>query len=247
MPKKKRFRSRFQGDDQGGSGGAASRPRVKKSRRRYGSNYQQAFAEPEGEPGEVALDENGDPIPTEAGEPATEEPGQEFLGLLEMHPNGYGFLRSPSNNYSRERTDPFVPGTMIEKFKLRQGVKIIPVISYGAHDTLFVLGDCYEQAQKFHGWGMPWLLDIDPEVFPIYLGLPWGLALGPLPNFPLPSAIHTEICQPITFERYGKAAVRDRDYVEACYLEVETKMQQALDRLVAEKSGTSLFSLPWVS
>ncbi len=124
MPKKKRFRSRFQGDDQGGSGGAASRPRVKKSRRRYGSNYQQAFAEPEGEPGEVALDENGDPIPTEAGEPATEEPGQEFLGLLEMHPNGYGFLRSPSNNYSRERTDPFVPGTMIEKFKLRQGVKI---------------------------------------------------------------------------------------------------------------------------
>ena len=41
-----------------------------------------------------------------------------------MHPNGYGFLRSPENNYSRERSDPFVPGTMIEKFGLRQGVKI---------------------------------------------------------------------------------------------------------------------------
>lgn len=49
------------------------------------------------------------------------EPG---LGLLEMHPNGYGFLRSPANNYSRERTDPFVPGTMIEKYGLRQGVMI---------------------------------------------------------------------------------------------------------------------------
>jgi transcription termination factor Rho len=49
------------------------------------------------------------------------EPG---LGLLELHPNGYGFLRSPENNYSRERTDPFVPGTMIEKFGLRQGVMI---------------------------------------------------------------------------------------------------------------------------
>jgi transcription termination factor Rho len=46
----------------------------------------------------------------------------EFTGILEMHPNGYGFLRSPDNNYSRERTDPFVPGTMIEKFGLRQGV-----------------------------------------------------------------------------------------------------------------------------
>ncbi|MEM7456023.1 MAG: transcription termination factor Rho [Planctomycetota bacterium] len=48
----------------------------------------------------------------------------EGMGLLELHPNGYGFLRSPGNNYSRERTDPFVPGTMIEKFGLRPGVII---------------------------------------------------------------------------------------------------------------------------
>ncbi len=41
-----------------------------------------------------------------------------------MHPNGYGFLRSPENNYSRERTDPFVPGTMIEKYGLAQGLMI---------------------------------------------------------------------------------------------------------------------------
>ena len=38
---------------------------------------------------------------------------------MELHPNGYGFLRSPDNNYSRERTDPFVPGTMIDKYGLR--------------------------------------------------------------------------------------------------------------------------------
>ena len=48
----------------------------------------------------------------------------EYTGLLEMHPNGYGFLRSPENNYSRERTDPFVPGTMIDKFGLRAGLMI---------------------------------------------------------------------------------------------------------------------------
>lgn len=48
----------------------------------------------------------------------------EGIGLLEMHPNGYGFLRSPDNNYSRERSDPFVPGTMIDKFGLRPGVMI---------------------------------------------------------------------------------------------------------------------------
>jgi len=44
--------------------------------------------------------------------------------MLELHPNGYGFLRGPKNNYSRERSDPFVPGTMIEKYGLRPGVMI---------------------------------------------------------------------------------------------------------------------------
>ena len=39
-----------------------------------------------------------------------------------MHPNGYGFLRNPATNFVRERTDPFVPGTMIEKYGLREGV-----------------------------------------------------------------------------------------------------------------------------
>jgi len=42
--------------------------------------------------------------------------------VLELHPNGYGFLRNPKNNYMREMTDPFVPGSMIEKFGLREGV-----------------------------------------------------------------------------------------------------------------------------
>ncbi|MDA7950915.1 MAG: transcription termination factor Rho [Pirellulaceae bacterium] len=51
-------------------------------------------------------------------------------GMLEMHPNGYGFLRSPENGYSREKTDPFVPGTMIEKYKLRQGVMIRGFIQF---------------------------------------------------------------------------------------------------------------------
>lgn len=61
------------------------------------------------------------------GEGATagpEVPLEEGYGLLEMHPNGYGFLRSPNNNYSRERSDPFVPGTMIERYGLRPGVMI---------------------------------------------------------------------------------------------------------------------------
>ncbi|MEM6691829.1 MAG: hypothetical protein AAF664_20540, partial [Planctomycetota bacterium] len=49
-------------------------------------------------------------------------PVTESSGILEMHPNGYGFLRMAETNYARERSDPFVPGTMIEKFGLRQGI-----------------------------------------------------------------------------------------------------------------------------
>jgi transcription termination factor Rho len=44
--------------------------------------------------------------------------------MLELHPNGYGFLRSPENNYDRVRSDPFVPGTMIDKYRLREGLMI---------------------------------------------------------------------------------------------------------------------------
>lgn len=120
------------------------------------------------------------------------------------------------------------------KLALREEVPIVPAISLGAHDTLLVLGDCYEQAKQLHQWGMPWLFDLDPEVFPIYLGLPWGIALGPLPNLPLPVQIHTRICAPIIFERYGKEAASDRTYIDACYERVVAQMQQELDCLVAE-------------
>lgn len=120
------------------------------------------------------------------------------------------------------------------KLALRQEVPIVPFISHGAHETLIVLGDFYAQVKQLHEWGMPWLFNIDPEVFPIYLGLPWGIAVGPLLNIPLPRQIHTRVCPPIIFERYGREAAKDRAYVEACYYQVHKQMQAALDRLVEE-------------
>jgi transcription termination factor Rho len=62
-------------------------------------------------------------------------PLHEEVGMLEMHPNGYGFLRKTENNYSRERTDPFVPGTMIERFGLREGMMIRGMIRPGRGQT----------------------------------------------------------------------------------------------------------------
>jgi 1-acyl-sn-glycerol-3-phosphate acyltransferase len=118
------------------------------------------------------------------------------------------------------------------KIALREEVPIIPIISHGAHDTLMVLGDFYEQAKQLHELGMPWLFGIDPVVFPVYLGLPWGVGFGPLPHLPLPVQIRTRVCKPIVFEKYGNEVARDRDYVDACFDLVTTKMQQELDCLI---------------
>ncbi len=124
------------------------------------------------------------------------------------------------------------------KLALREEVPIVPAISHGAHDTLIVLADFYQQLQQLQEWGLPQLFDPDMTVFPIYLGLPWGLAIGPLPNIPLPVQIHTRVCAPIVFERYGRAAASDRDYVDACYEQVCTQMQLELDSLVRRISGS---------
>ena len=120
------------------------------------------------------------------------------------------------------------------RLALWHSLPITPLISWGAHDTLFVLDDIYPLMQQFHKWGVPWILDVDPEVFPIYLGLPWGIAFGPLLNIPLPAQIHTRVCPPIVFERYGYEASRDRAYVQACYNQVILTMQAELDQLMAD-------------
>ncbi len=121
------------------------------------------------------------------------------------------------------------------KVALREHAPIVPVVSIGAHDGLFVIGDFYPLLEELHQRGMPWLFGIDPVVFPVYLGLPWGVSFGPLPHLPLPSQIHTRVCKPIEFDRYGRDAANDRGYVDLCYDYVVEQMQSELDRLVLEK------------
>ena len=45
-------------------------------------------------------------------------------GVLEMHPNGFGFLRDAKDNYVRHFYDPFVACGVIERLGLREGVSI---------------------------------------------------------------------------------------------------------------------------
>ena len=56
-------------------------------------------------------------------------------GALELHPNGFGFLRDTTFNYARQLSDPYVPESMIEKFGLREGVVIKGVVQPGRKDS----------------------------------------------------------------------------------------------------------------
>lgn len=134
--------------------------------------------------------------------------------------------------YSERSKIKFVGRTGFIKLALRYSLPIVPLISKGAHESLFVIADLYEQAKQLHDLGIfPWIFDIDPQTFPIYLGLPWILGIGPLLNIPLPTQIHTRVCPPIYFDRYGTDASGDRYYVSECYEKVVNTMQKELDLL----------------
>lgn len=53
------------------------------------------------------------------------------VGVLEMHPKGYGFVRDIENDYAAQETDPFVSTAFIDKFNLREGVKIAGEVGTG--------------------------------------------------------------------------------------------------------------------
>jgi transcription termination factor Rho len=146
MAKKKRTN---RGRGSGGSGAATShggnngKPRVRRRRRGGGGGGGQGGQSD----GAAGMDREPADVPSDA-------PLEEGDGILELHPNGYGFLRGTENNYARERSDPFVPGTMIERFGLRQGVHIKAMV---------------QQARRQQGPRVREILDVDgisPEAYP---------------------------------------------------------------------------------
>ncbi|MEM9351960.1 MAG: transcription termination factor Rho [Planctomycetota bacterium] len=107
--KKNRSGGRYRGGKQNNNNNGGGNGRYNRSGGRGGGRRRQGGGQDRRHDNDYV--EDGDPLPLVPGS-----------GILEMHPNGYGFLRDPKTNFTRERTDPFVPGTMIEKFGLREGL-----------------------------------------------------------------------------------------------------------------------------
>lgn len=158
---------------------------------------------------------------------------QQDAALL-VYPGGAQDMFRP---YSQRHKIHFAGRKGFIKLALRERAPIVPLISHGAHETFLMVADLYPLLEQLYEWGFPFRLDLNTEVFPIYLGLPWGVGIGPIPNIPIPRQIHTKVGKPIVFEQYGRKAGRDRDYVDHCYELVQTQMQRELDELVAEVEG----------
>jgi len=116
---------------------------------------------------------------------------------------------------------------------LARRVPISPVVSVGAHETLFVLARGNWLARQL----APLARKFRSDVVPLWLGLPWGIGFGPLPHLPLPSKIRVEVQEPILLWReLGETAnPKDPKVLRAGLGLVRRRMQQAADRLYAER------------
>lgn len=109
-------------------------------------------------------------------------------------------------------------------------VPITPVVSVGAHETLFVLARGHHLAKKIG------LARIRVDVLPFWLGLPFGIGWGPIPNVPLPSKIKLEVLEPIRLWRdLPNPDPDDKQALRQGLDLVRSRMQSVADRLYSER------------
>jgi len=117
---------------------------------------------------------------------------------------------------------------------IRSGVPIVPVASVGGHDTAFILSE-----GRWIANGLDRVSGLKKKLrgtrLPIVLGIPFGLTIETIPtHLPLPAKIRTELLDPIYVD-HDPERVNDRDYVKSIYLEVESAIQDAMNRLAKQR------------
>lgn len=119
----------------------------------------------------------------------------------------------------------------VVRLALRTQVPVVPSVSVGAHETLFVLARGERVAKLL---GLDRLFRI--KVMPLVFGPPFGVVPGGIPTWPLPAKITVELCPPIDWSsQYGPEAAEDEVIVRECYQELTEIMQTTLNRLAGER------------
>ncbi len=108
---------------------------------------------------------------------------------------------------------------------MRKDVPVIPIVSHGGHESSIVLTRGHRIAKalglnKFRTYSMPLIFTI-----------PWGVVVGPIPSFPIPTKVTLQVCEPLD---WSSRNADDPSDVQRCYDEIESVMQRALDGLAKE-------------
>lgn len=129
--------------------------------------------------------------------------------------------------WSKRNEVDFDNRTGFLRLAAEMGVPIVPVVSIGAHETFAVLTDGKGIARRL---GMDKRFRI--KVFPLTLGLPFGINPGPMiPHFPFPSKIVIEVLPPLEIT---KKDVSDAN-VKKTYARVLKVFQDGLDTLASQR------------
>jgi 1-acyl-sn-glycerol-3-phosphate acyltransferase len=116
------------------------------------------------------------------------------------------------------------------KLALRAQVPIVPTLSLGGHETLFVIS----RGQTLARWtGIKRYLRSDS--FPLFFGLPWGLGIGPIFHLPLPSKLLVEIGEPMLLDGYGPEHAEDPQVLRQLSAEVQARIQRMMDHRAAQR------------
>lgn len=136
--------------------------------------------------------------------------------------------------YSERHRIDFSNRTGFAREAIRHHVPVIPVVTIGSHEMFFILtrGERFARAVNLKKW-------FRATSFPLVLGFPFGLYLGPIPSpFPLPTKVITKVLPPIHLweEEHDHRAFSadessDRTAMSEAARVVTHRMQQAMDEM----------------
>lgn len=114
------------------------------------------------------------------------------------------------------------------RLALETRVPIVPVAFVGGHSGFVVLADGQRLARRIRA--DRWLRS---DTWPLWVGLPFGVFLGPGVHVPLPVKCYVEVLDPVpTAPWEGRT---DPEAVETVFTEVTGAIQSAVDALAARR------------
>ena len=132
--------------------------------------------------------------------------------------------------YSERHTVDFGGHTGFARLALEHDTPIVPMLSVGGHETFFVL---------HRGERLAKLLRTDrllrSRSFPIALGLPWGLLVGPIFHLPLPAKFCVELGEPFRPSDVTTKRTSMERRTEAVYRATIYRLQAMMDRVAVER------------